>query len=74
MDLVKNIGRMVEKVGRTLVVSTLIMTCVWLSSFLIGALVRHLAPSLEDYVGIILSTALVVSLVWYAGDSGQGKS
>ena len=60
------LGRMVEKVGRTLVVSVFVMTCVWLSSFLISALVRHLAPSLEDYVGIILSTVLVVALVWYA--------
>ena len=59
------LGRMVEKVGRTLVVSVFIMTCVWLSSFLIGALVRHLDPSLEDYVRIILSAVLVVALVWY---------
>ena len=66
MDLMDKLGRMVEKVGRTLVVSTLIMTCVWLSSFLIGALVRWLAPSLEDYVGIIFSSTLVVALVWYA--------
>ena len=66
MDLMDKVGRVVEKVGRTLVVSVFVMTCVWLSSFLIGALVRHLAPSLEDYVGIILSTTLVVALVWYA--------
>ena len=66
MDLMDKLGRMVEKVGRTLVVSTLIMTCVWLSSFLIGAFVRWLAPSLEDYVGIIFSSTLVVALVWYA--------
>ena len=67
MDLMDKLGRMVEKVGRTLVISVFVMTCVWLSSFLIGALVRHLAPSLEDYVGIILSPVLVVALVWYAG-------
>ena len=66
MDLMDKLGRVVEKVGRTLVISVFVMTCVWLSSFLIGALVRHLAPSLEDYVGIILSTVLVVALVWYA--------
>ena len=66
MDLMDKLGRMVEKVGRTLVVSVFIMTCVWLSSFLIGAFVRWLAPSLEDYVGIILSSVLVVALVWYA--------
>lgn len=66
MDLIDKLGRMVEKVGRTLVVSVFIMTCVWLSSFLIGALVRWLAPSLEDYVGMILSSVLVVALVWYA--------
>ena len=66
MDLMDKVGRVVEKVGRTLVISVFVMTCVWLSSFLIGALVRHLAPSLEDYVGIILSTVLVVALVWYA--------
>ena len=67
MDLMDKLGRMVEKVGRTLVISVFVMTCVLLASFLIGALVRHLAPSLEDYVGIILSTVLVVALVWYAG-------
>lgn len=66
MDLMDKLGRMVEKVGRTLVISVFVMTCVLLLSFLIGALVRHLAPSLEDYVGIILSTVLVVALVWYA--------
>ena len=60
------VGRMVEKVGRTLVISVFVMTCVLLASFLIATLVRHLAPSLEDYVGIILSTVLVVALVWYA--------
>ena len=66
MDLMDKLGRMVEKVGRTLVISVFVMTCVWLASFLIGALVRRFAPSLEDYVGIILSTVLVVALVWYA--------
>lgn len=60
------VGRMVEKVGRTLVISVFVMTCVLLASFLIGELVRWLAPSLEDYVGIIISTTLVVALVWYA--------
>ena len=60
------LGRMVEKVGRTLVVSVFVMTCVVLASFLIDALVRRFAPSLEDYVGIILPTVLVVALVWYA--------
>ena len=60
------LGRMVEKVGRTLVISVFVMTCVVLASFLIDALVRRFAPSLEDYVGIILSTVLVVALVWYA--------
>lgn len=60
------VGRVVEKVGRTLVISVFVMTCVLLASFLIGTLVRWLAPSLEDYVGIILSTTLVVALVWYA--------
>ena len=74
MDLMDKLGGMVEKVGRTLVISVFVMSCVLLASFLIGALVRWLAPSLEDYVGIILSTALVVALVWYAGDSRQGKS
>ena len=39
------VGRMVEKVGRTLVISVFVMTCVVLASFLIGTLVRHLAPS-----------------------------
>lgn len=67
MDLMDKVGRMVEKVGRTLVISVFVMTCVLLASFLIGTLVRWLAPSLEDYVGIILSTVLVVALVWYAG-------
>ena len=66
MDLMDKLGRVVEKVGRTLVISVFVMTCVLLASFFIGALVRHLAPSLEDYVGIILSTVLVVALVWYA--------
>ena len=66
MDLMDKVGMVVEKVGRTLVISVFVMTCVWLSSFLIGTLVRWLAPSLEDYVGIILSTVLVVALVWYA--------
>ena len=66
MDLMDKLGRMVEKVGRTLVISVFVMTCVLLASFLIGALVRWLAPSLEDYVGIIISTTLVVALVWYA--------
>ena len=66
MDLMDKLGRMVEKVGRTLVISVFVMTCVVLASFLIGTLVRWLAPSLEDYVGIILSTVLVVALVWYA--------
>ena len=66
MDLMDKLGRMVEKVGRTLVISVFVMTCVLLASFLIVALVRHIAPSLEDYVGIILSTVLVVALVWYA--------
>ena len=60
------VGRVVEKVGRTLVISVFVMTCVLLASFLIGAIVRWLAPSLEDYVGIIFSTTLVVALVWYA--------
>ena len=66
MDLMDKLGRMVEKVGRTLVVSVFVMTCVLLASFLIGTLVRRFAPSLEGYVGIILSTVLVVALVWYA--------
>ena len=66
MDLMDKVGRVVEKVGRTLVISVFVMTCVLLASFLIGTLVRWLAPSLEDYVGIILSTVLVVALVWYA--------
>ena len=66
MDLMDKVGRVVEKVGRTLVISVFVMTCVLLASFLIDTLVRHLAPSLEDYVGIILSTVLVVALVWYA--------
>ena len=66
MDLMDKLGRVVEKVGRTLVISVFVMTCVLLASFLIGTLVRWLAPSLEDYVGIILSTVLVVALVWYA--------
>ena len=66
MDLMDKVGRMVEKVGRTLVVSVFVMTCVLLASFLMGTLVRWLAPSLEDYVDIILSTMLVVALVWYA--------
>ena len=66
MDLMDKLGRMVEKVGRTLVISVFVMTCVLLASFLIGTLVRWLAPSLEDYVGIILSAVLVVALVWYA--------
>ena len=66
MDLMDKVGRMVEKVGRTLVVSVFVMTCVLLASFLIGALVRWLAPSLEDYVGIIFSSTLVIALVWYA--------
>lgn len=66
MDLMDKVGRVVEKVGRTLVISVFVMTCVLLASFLIGTLVRHLAPSLEDYAGIILSTVLVVALVWYA--------
>ena len=66
MDLMDKVGRVVEKVGRTLVISVFVMTFVLLASFLIGALVRWLAPSLEDYVGIILSTVLVVALVWYA--------
>ena len=60
------VGRMVEKVGRTLVISVFVMTCVLLASFLIDALVRSFAPSLADYVGIILPTVLVVTLVWYA--------
>lgn len=60
------VGRVVEKVGRTLVVSVFVMTCVLLASFLIDALVRRFAPSLADYVGIILPTVLVVTLVWYA--------
>ena len=66
MDLMDKVGRVVEKVGRTLVVSVFVMTCVWLSSCLIDALVRRFAPSLADYVGIILPTVLVVALVWYA--------
>ena len=66
MDLMDKVGRVVEKVGRTLVISVFVMTCVLLASFLIDALVRRFAPSLEDYVGIILSTVLVVALVWYA--------
>ena len=60
------LGRIVEKVGRTLVISVFVMTCVLLASFLIDALVRRFAPSLADYVGIILPTVLVVALVWYA--------
>lgn len=60
------VGRVVEKVGRTLVISVFVMTCVLLASFLIDALVRRFAPSLADYVGIILPTVLVVTLVWYA--------
>ena len=66
MDLMDKVGRMVEKVGRTLVISVFVMTCVLLASFLIDALVRRFAPSLADYVGIILPTVLVVALVWYA--------
>lgn len=66
MDLMDKVGRVVEKVGRTLVISVFVMTCVLLLSFLIGALVRRFAPSLADYVGIILPTVLVVALVWYA--------
>ena len=66
MDLMDELGRMVEKVGRTLVISVFVMTCVVLASFLIDALVRRFAPSLADYVGIILPTVLVVALVWYA--------
>ena len=65
---------LLRKVGRTLVTTALIMTVVLLMSLVISAVVRHIAPSFVDYVGMIVAFVLMFALVWYAGDSRQGKS
>ena len=65
---------LLRKVGKTLVVTALIMTVVLLMSLVISAVVQYIAPSFVDYVGAIVAFVLMFALVWYAGDSGQGKS
>ena len=65
---------LLRKVGRTLVTTALITTVVLLAYFLISAVARCLLPSLVEYAGMIVAFVLMFALVWYAGDSGQGKS
>ena len=65
---------LLRKVGKTLVVTAVIMTVVLLAYFLISTVARYLLPSLVEYAGMVVAFVLMFSLVWYAGDSGQGKS
>ena len=65
---------LLRKVGKTLVVTAVIMTVVLLAYFLISTVARYLLPSLVEYAGMAVAFVLMFALVWYAGDSGQGKS
>ena len=65
---------LLRKIGKTLVVTAVIMTVVLLAYFLISTVARHLLPSLVEYAGMAVAFVLMFALVWYAGDSGQGKS
>ena len=65
---------LLRKVGKTLVVTAVIMTVVLLAYFLISSVARYPLPSLAEYAGMVVAFVLMFALVWYAGDSGQGKS
>lgn len=65
---------LLRKVGKTLVVTAVIMTVVLLAYFLISTVARYLLPSLVEYAGMVVAFVLMFALVWYSGDSGQGKS
>ena len=65
---------LLRKVGKTLVVTAVIMTVVLLAYFLISTVARYLLPSLVESAGMVVAFVLMFALVWYAGDSGQGKS
>ena len=67
MDFKDRLGRFIERMGWTLIVSSLIVSFVLLASVLLGRLMAWLMPSWKEYTGMILSAVLVVVLVWYAG-------
>ena len=67
MDFKDRLGRFIERMGWTLIVSSMIVSFVVLASVLLGRLMAWLMPSWKEYTGMILSTVLVVVLVWYAG-------
>lgn len=67
MDFKDRLGRFIERMGWTLIVSSLIVSFVLLASVLLGRLMAWLMPSWKEYTGMILSAVLVVALVWYAG-------
>ena len=67
MDFKDRLGRFIERMGWTLIVSSMIVSFVLLASVLLGRLMAWLMPSWKEYTGMILSAVLVVVLVWYAG-------
>ena len=67
MDFKDRLGRFIERMGWTLIVSSLIVSFVLLASVLLGRLMACLMPSWKEYTVMILSAVLVVALVWYAG-------
>ena len=67
MDFKDRLGRFIERMGWTLIVSSLIVSFVLLASVLLGMLMAWLMPSWKEYTGMIFSAVLVVALVWYAG-------
>ena len=66
MDFKDRLGRFIERMGWTLIVSSMIVSFVVLASVLLGMLMAWLMPSWKEYTGMILSAVLVVALVWYA--------
>ena len=67
MDFKDRLGRFIERMGWTLIVSSLIASFILLASALLGRLMDWLMPSWKEYTGMILSSVLVIALVWYAG-------
>lgn len=67
MDFKDRLGRFIERMGWTLIVSSMIVSFVLLASVLLGRLMAWLMPSWKEYTGMIFSTVLVIALVWYAG-------
>ena len=67
MDFKDRLGRFIERMGWTLIVSSMIVSFVLLTSVLLGRLMAWLMPSWKEYTGMIFSAVIVIALVWYAG-------